>query len=52
MSQPTATSPAMVPLLFVHKEIGLFVGIALEIIFYSALQFSSSSFIIIMILPL
>jgi len=51
MSQSTAASPAMVPSPFVHEEIGLFVGIALESIFYGALQFSSSSFVIV-ILPL
>ena len=51
MSQSTAASPAMVPSPFFHEEIGLFVGIALESIFYGALQFSSSSFVIV-ILPL
>jgi len=42
----------MVPSPFVHEEIGLFVGIALESVFYGALQFSSSSFVIVILLLL
>jgi len=52
ISQSTAASLAMVPSPFVHEEIGLFVGIALESVFYGALQFSSSSFVIVILLLL
>jgi len=53
MSQSTTPPSALVPSPFVHEEIGLFVGIALESIFYGALQstFDSSVIVIVNLLP-
>ena len=51
MSQST-TPPDVVPSPFLHEENGLFVGIALESIFYGALQSSFNSPVIVNLLPL
>ena len=51
MSQSTTPSPALMPSPFVHEEIGLFVGIALESIFYGALQSSFDSSVMVDLLP-
>ena len=51
MSQSTTPSPALVPSPFVHEEVGLFVGIALESIFYGALQFFFDSSVMVNLRP-
>jgi len=51
MSQSTTPSPALVPSPFVHEEVCLFVGIALESIFYGALQFSFDSSVMVNLRP-
>jgi len=52
MSQSTTPPPALVPSPFVHEENALFVGIALESIFYGAFQSSFDSSVIVNLLPL
>jgi len=52
MSQSTTPPSGVVPSPFFHEENGLFVGIALESIFYGALQSSFDSPVIVNLLPI